>query len=225
MRWCLSPGHDELFSPARGCDHFVQRIVRLDGASSFGSTDEDELLYVLAGRGRLTLGGDVHLLSSGAAAYAAPGTSWTVDDADGLELLSVRVRDPLPGATHAFVAGGAAEQGTATAGRAFLMLCSPAVGCNSATQFVGLIPKGRAPEHFHRYDEVIYVLDGEGMLEIDGERAPIRAGSSIHLPRTLVHCLANTGDTEMRVLGVFRPAGSPAEAYYPDGTPAAVPEE
>jgi hypothetical protein len=27
----------------------------------------------------------------------------------------------------------------------------------------------------------------------------------------------------MRVLGVFRPAGSPAEAYYPDDTPAVVP--
>ena len=27
----------------------------------------------------------------------------------------------------------------------------------------------------------------------------------------------------MRVLGVFRPAGSPAEAYYPDGTRAVVP--
>jgi hypothetical protein len=27
----------------------------------------------------------------------------------------------------------------------------------------------------------------------------------------------------MRVLGVFRPAGSPAEAYYPDDSPAAVP--
>ena len=26
-----------------------------------------------------------------------------------------------------------------------------------------------------------------------------------------------------RVLGVFRPAGSPAEAYYPDGSAAAVP--
>jgi hypothetical protein len=26
------------------------------------------------------------------------------------------------------------------------------------------------------------------------------------------------------VLGVFRPAGSPAEAYYPDGTLAVVPE-
>jgi hypothetical protein len=29
----------------------------------------------------------------------------------------------------------------------------------------------------------------------------------------------------MQVVGVFRPAGSPAEAYYPDGTPAAVPQE
>jgi hypothetical protein len=27
----------------------------------------------------------------------------------------------------------------------------------------------------------------------------------------------------MRVLGVFRPAGSPAEAYYPDGTGAPYP--
>ena len=40
-----------------------------------------------------------------------------------------------------------------------------------------------------------------------------------------MHCLANTGDAELRVLGVFRPAGSPAEAYYPDGTPAALPSE
>jgi hypothetical protein len=35
-----------------------------------------------------------------------------------------------------------------------------------------------------------------------------------------VHCLENTGDSLMRVVGVFRPAGSPAAAYYPDGTPA-----
>jgi oxalate decarboxylase/phosphoglucose isomerase-like protein (cupin superfamily) len=39
----------------------------------------------------------------------------------------------------------------------------------------------------------------------------------------VVHCLENTGDSELRLLGVFRPAGSPAEAYYPDGT-LAVPE-
>ena len=88
-----------------------------------------------------------------------------------------------------------------------------------------MIPPGRAPDHFHRYDEVIYVLEGEGELAIGGRTAPLRAGSCVHLPRTLVHCLANTGVGEMRVLGVFRPAGSPAEAYYPDGTLAVVTEE
>ena len=72
-------------------------------------------------------------------------------------------------------------------------------------------------------DEVLYVLAGSGRVSIGGETAPLRPGSCVHLPRTVVHCLANTGESELRVLGVFRPAGSPAEAYYPDGTPAVVP--
>ena len=55
---------------------------------------------------------------------------------------------------------------------------------------------------------------------VDGETAHLRAGSCIHLPARLVHCIENTGPGELRVLGVFRPAGSPAEAYYPDGTRA-----
>ena len=92
----------------------------------------------------------------------------------------------------------------------------------SVTQFVGLIPPGRAPDHFHKYDEVVYVLAGEGAFHVDGETAPLRAGSCVHLPAGLIHCLENSGPGEMRVLGVFRPAGSPAEAYYPDGSAAVV---
>ena len=91
------------------------------------------------------------------------------------------------------------------------------------TQFVGYIPVGRAPDHFHNYDEVVYVLEGEGALHIAGESAPLRAGTCVHLPARLVHSLENVGPGSMRVLGVFRPAGSPAEAYYPDGTRAVVP--
>jgi uncharacterized cupin superfamily protein len=30
---------------------------------------------------------------------------------------------------------------------------------------------------------VIYVLDGEGVLEIGGEQAPLRPGTCVHLPR------------------------------------------
>ena len=43
-----------------------------------------------------------------------------------------------------------------------------------STQFIGLVPPGRAPDHFHTYDEVIYVLDGEGTLFIGGEEAELR---------------------------------------------------
>ena len=82
------------------------------------------------------------------------------------------------------------------------------------------------PFHYHCINhEAIYVLEGEGTLFIGGEEAELRAGSCVHLPARLVHCLANTGASDLRLLGVFRPAGSPAEAYYPDGTPAVPPEE
>jgi mannose-6-phosphate isomerase-like protein (cupin superfamily) len=141
---------------------------------------------------------------------------------EGLKLLSVLIEDPLPAsASHALIASG--ERGAATAGREFTVLAHPENGCESVTQFVGYIPAGRAPEHFHLYDEVAYILAGEGAFHVGGESAPLRAGSCFHLPARLVHCVENYGPGEMRVLGVFRPAGSPAEAYYPDGAAAAVP--
>jgi mannose-6-phosphate isomerase-like protein (cupin superfamily) len=223
MRWCLDPGGSELFGPARGCAGFGQRLLRFDGqGTELGDDASDEVLYVLGGSGAATVGRELYELEPGFAAFVAAGTAWRVEEAAGLELLSVLVHDPLPAASpHAVVRPGA--RAGATAGRQFTLLAAPEHGCASVTQFVGHIPVGRAPDHFHTYDEVVYVLEGEGALHIDGESAPLRAGSAVHLPARLVHCLENTGPAEMHVLGVFRPAGSPAEAYYPDGTPAAVP--
>ena len=144
-----------------------------------------------------------------------------------LRVLSVLVHEPLPpsGEPASFV--DTADESTlgATAGRQFRLAFTPDRGCATVTQFVGHIPPGRAPDHFHRYDEVVYVLEGSGTLHIGGETAPLEPGAAVHLPARLVHSLENAGEHEMLVLGVFRPAGSPAEAYYPDGTPAAVPEE
>jgi mannose-6-phosphate isomerase-like protein (cupin superfamily) len=167
-----------------------------------------------------TLGTERRELAPGSAAFVAQGTTWRVDDVDRLEVLSVLVREPLRARGHAVLDVAGSEAGTATAGRMFRLLATPDVGCLSVTQFVGYIPVGRAPDHFHTYDEVVYVLAGDGALHIGGETAPLRPGSCVHLPARLVHCLENTGPGEMQVLGVFRPAGSPAEAYYPDGTRA-----
>ncbi|HEX6761314.1 MAG TPA: cupin domain-containing protein [Gaiellaceae bacterium] len=198
----------------------TQRVLELTGDERVETADE--VLYVLDGEGELEAAGERRPLRGGTAAFVAAGTPWR---AGGVRALSVLVHDP-PSATAPFAVRDltAEERGSATAGRQFVLGTTPELGCASATQFIGLVPPGRAPDHFHTYDEVIYILEGEGELLIDGERTPLRAGSCVHLPARLVHCLANTGDEELRLLGVFRPAGSPAEAYYPDGTPAAVPD-
>lgn len=224
MRYCIQA--EETGEPETElvtCPEFRQRLLRFDGAGEERRDEEhDEVLYVLEGTATAAIGGETHALEPGTGVFVARGTAWRVESAEGLLLLSVLVEEPLPATeSHAFVAGG--ERGPATAGREFTLLARPENGCASVTQFVGHIPPGRAPDHFHRYDEVVYVLAGDGAFHVDGESAPLRPGSCVHLPARLVHCLENHGPGEMHVLGVFRPAGSPAEAYYPDGTAAVVP--
>ena len=81
------------------------------------------------------------------------------------------------------------------------------------TQFVGSIPPGRAPDHFHLYEEVICILAGEGIMHAGDSSTEVGAGSCIFLPIRQRHCLENTGSGELRLLGVFYPAGSPAVRY------------
>lgn len=219
MQWAVQPGETPLFGNDRGCAEFEQEVLRFERPSEARASEADDaVLYVLRGSGVAEIGGERVEVREGTAAYVRRRTPWQVVDADGLEILSVLVRGPVDdaGPSHAVISVDGADDGTATAGRQFRLLAPSA----TATQFVGYIPVGRAPDHYHEYDEVIYVLEGEGALHIGGETSPLRAGTCVHLPRRLVHCLENTGPGELQVLGVFRPAGSPAEAYYPDGTKA-----
>jgi mannose-6-phosphate isomerase-like protein (cupin superfamily) len=223
MRWAVQPGDAPLFGSERGCEEFEQRLLQFDASSEpFQSEADDEVMYVLAGSGAIEIGGKTVQVKEGAALWAARGRAWRIAEAEALQILSVLIREPLEsnGTGFAVVDAEDSDEGEATAGRHFRLLATPERGCASVTQFIGFIPVGRAPDHYHRYDEVIYVLDGEGELHIEGETAPLKSGTCVHLPKGLVHCLENSGSGEMRVLGVFRPAGSPAEAYYPDGTKA-----
>jgi quercetin dioxygenase-like cupin family protein len=224
MQYCIEAQETgEPVTPLLSVPEFRQRLLRFDGESEERRDDErDEVLYVLEGSAVATVGGETHELQPGTGVFVSRGIPWSVRSAEGLLLLSVLVEEPLAAtASHAVVESG--ERGPATAGREFTLLAQPENGCASVTQFVGYIPTGRAPDHYHRYDEVVYILSGEGAFHVDGDSESLRPGSAIHLPARLVHCLENHGPGEMRVLGVFRPAGSPAEAYYPDDTPAVVP--
>ena len=100
-----------------------------------------------------------------------------------------------------------------TADRWYRVLVDDEVGSTQATQFVGSIPPGRAPDHFHQYEEALFILRGEGRMWAGETNTPIAAGSCIYLPKGQVHCVENTGEGELRLLGVFYPAGSPSVRY------------
>ena len=209
--------------------------------------DCEEVLFVLSGEGVLRTGGETHALEPECGAYLAPGESYGLEARGGEVLRVVAVRVEPAGAGSIANSAGAElagwgesepveparavvrrladqESEAATTQREFRIVADPASGLRSATHFVGYIPTLRAPEHFHTYDEVIYVLDGAGVMHVDGAHHPLASGSSIQLPAGTVHCLENTGAAVMRIVAVFRPAGSPAAAYYPDGSPAYAPD-
>jgi quercetin dioxygenase-like cupin family protein len=207
--------------PGAGFEALEQTVVSLAPgdrrARATGSAEE--VLFVLDGDGELSLESGRHDLRAETGVNLAPDQEYELRAGPaGMRLVSVRIPDP-EGTAHQsarvrHLADQAAEQ--ATSEREFRVVAD----ARSATAFVGYIPTARAPEHFHTYDEVIYVLEGEGHFHVRGESHPVRPGTCIGLPARLVHCLENSGPGVMRVLGVFRPAGSPAAAYYPDGTPA-----
>lgn len=100
-----------------------------------------------------------------------------------------------------------------TANRWYRVIVDDEIGSEQVTQFVGSIPPGRAPDHFHHYEEVLFILKGEGRMWAGETNTSIAPGSCIYLPKGQVHCVENTGDGELRLLGVFYPAGSPSVRY------------
>jgi mannose-6-phosphate isomerase-like protein (cupin superfamily) len=186
--------------------------------------DAEETLFVMTGEGRLHIRGEAHELRPDTGVYLPPGSTPELENTgDGpLRLVAVRVPDPSPGPPMPASVSRLEDQDVeqATTEREFQIVADPRNGLRSATHFVGYIPTERAPDHFHTYDEVIYVLEGEGRMDAGDFSQPVTAGSCIQLPARTVHCLSNSGAGPMRIVAVFRPAGSPAAAFYPDGTPA-----
>jgi mannose-6-phosphate isomerase-like protein (cupin superfamily) len=202
--------------------------TRFEGAAGPGG----ELWFVIAGLGQLTCG-DLPPMAvrTDTGVWLPPGRSYhlSAGGPEGLRLDSVllpagpadpsgALADAGDGSADAGAPGDAAPQLSqlgdrpveVTGDRRFRVLFGPGNGCPAATQFVGEIPPGRAPEHSHPYDEVVLILGGEGVLHAGPAVKPLTPGSCVHLPPGQPHCLENTGTATLRVLGVFHPGGSPA---------------
>ena len=208
-------GHDA----AQAAGGLNRRLVTVPPGGWFGGTAGPgaELWFVIAGAGRLDagqwagapLGHDTGLWLPPDAEYrlgAGPDDEVLLDVV-ALPAGPARAQEPAA-PRMSQLRDCPVEQ---TGDRRFRVLLGPGRGCEAATQFLGEIPPGRAPEHIHPYNEVVLVLEGAGVLHAgDADRALAR-GTIVHLPPGLPHCLENTGTGTLVVLGVFHPGGSPAQ--------------
>jgi len=223
-----------------GAEAISLRILEFGPGTSPGlrNSEADEVLYVLEqleGSSdesvcRLFLDGREHQVTAQTGVYVRPGQTLTIDNPGPAPIRFVSSLCPEPTTGEVTVAAVmeptlatapakapivslSDRKAIPTADRWYRVLVDDEVGSEQVTQFVGSIPPGRAPDHYHHYEEVLFILRGTGRMWAGETNTPISPGSCIYLPKGQVHCVENTGDDELRLLGVFYPAGSPSVRY------------
>jgi quercetin dioxygenase-like cupin family protein len=204
-------------------DHLEQRVIRFAPGRSREreAGSRHELLYVISGSGRLELDGEGHELADRTSAFVAPGETWAIDNAGPNDLLLVAVSasadlDVDVARRKKTVRFDDQPEHTASVERTFRYLINEDAGCLDVTQFLGIVQPSKAPFHSHPYEELGYIVKGEGVAHVGGQSVPLRPGSCFHLPPEKVHCIENVGPEPMHILGVFHPSDSPANRVYQD---------
>lgn len=220
---------------ATGAQAISLRVLEFGPGVSPGLRNEacDEILFVLAGDAvSIFIDGWSHEVSPATGIYLRPGQTLTVNNPSDTPLAMISSRCPEPAAQQLATVSPITSPGLSsqrpdkspivrladrpalpTADRWYRVLVDDEVGSTQVTQFVGSIPPGRAPDHFHQYEEVLFILQGSGRMWAGETHTPIAAGACVYLPKGQVHCVENTGPDELRLLGLFYPAGSPSVRY------------
>jgi len=214
-------------SPTIQNDECDQILYLLDNGHSVACSDE--VSTTRGSRWLAIIEGQSHEVSPNTGIYIRPHQTLAVNnsgdesitiissqcpDPDGAPQFTPDTRAPVsPASNSSPIVRLADQKAQPTADRWYRVLIDGRVGSTQVTQFVGSIPPGRAPDHFHNYEEVLFILKGEGRMWAGASSTSIAAGSCIYLPKGQVHCVENTGEGELRLLGLFYPAGSPSVRY------------
>jgi len=217
--------------PARDDSELALDVVRLEPGGRLlladSGGDRDLLLFVFAGSGMLTTEETTHELPADAAALVLAGEGAALEARlDGLAAICATVgpgvdRHAPLGEREVVVRLPEADSERATGARSFEILLGPQTGSTRATLFVGHLPPGKAPWHYHLYDEIVWIPDGPGRLHVGDAVEDLAAGSAFRLRPREVHVVENASDDrELAVVGIFTPAGSPSAAYLTEDVAA-----
>jgi quercetin dioxygenase-like cupin family protein len=220
-RWLLVP-------PERGSELALDTL-RIAPGTRVQLTDplHDTELLVHTGTGEIEVAGTRRPFSAIASLFVPQGTeAHLIAGADAVEAVrvtlgaAVDLHAPM-GEAATVVALDTVAPGKATGSRAFQILHGPHNGSTRGTAFVGYVPPGKAPWHYHLYDEVLWILRGTGRVHLGDVVEELSAGSAFRLHAREVHIVENTDPVaELAIMGIFTPAGSPSAAYLEPGVAA-----
>ena len=71
---------------------------------------------------------------------------------------------------------------------------------NFAMRHFTVEPGGQTPRHSHDYEHEIYVVEGAGRIEQDGEFSELKAGDVIYVKPNALHQFVNTGRAPFKFL-------------------------
>src|SRR5262249_15768902 len=173
-----------------------------DSGLELGSTESDTIVFTPTGLAMLVLAGERKSLTADVQSVLCATIGPQTD------------RHAPPGPPQAAVEVDEGKAESATGRRTFQVLFGPHNGSTRATVFVGYVPPGAAPWHFHLYDEIVWIWRGEGRYHTREGPEPLAPGSAFRIRPREVHIVENTSATdELVVVGLFTPAGSPSAAY------------
>ncbi len=195
------------------------------GSTRYDADGSDRLLFAASGSATFSAGGESAKLGAGSAGLVLAGEDALVEAGEAFEAVvaiigpGTDLHAPM-GRRDLVVSLDAADAEQATGSRSFQVLFGPHNGSTRATLFAGYIPPGRAPWHYHLYDEIVWVPHGPGRLHIGDSTEELGRGAAFRLRPRQVHIVENLGESEMTIIGIFTPAGSPSAAYLEPGIAA-----
>lgn len=88
---------------------------------------------------------------------------------------------------------------------------SPIQAKNFSMGFVILEPNGgQVPWHNQEQEEIYFVVEGTGEMCLGGERQTVTTGQAAFIPPGVFHQLTNIGDTPLKMIYCYGPAGDVA---------------
>jgi mannose-6-phosphate isomerase-like protein (cupin superfamily) len=96
-------------------------------------------------------------------------------------------------------------------------------GANSQLVIMSIAPGEEIGLETHPVDQVLYVIDGEGVAVVGGSKSEFEKGDAVCVPAGERHNVVNTGHEPMKLVTVYSPPQHPAglvQAVNPVGTTA-----